>query len=76
LIVGSFTFSLAALVLCEMNSYMSRLLMQYSPSHRHLEEDESSGTPGWVDFLVVAVLVFIFYRLLKGLMALSQKWTE
>ena len=45
-------------------------------SSRVLEEEESSSMPGWLDFLIVAIMIFFFYKLLKGLMALSKKWTE
>lgn len=57
-------------------SSFNKLLMPEFSSHRRLSDDESSSTPGWVDFLVVFVLVLFFYKLLKALLAMSQKWTE
>jgi hypothetical protein len=43
---------------------------------RLADDDGSSSMPGWVDFLVVAVLILFFYKLLQALMAMSRKWTE
>ena len=68
---------LSQIDLALMSSYTNRLMVHFmSASNRRLEEEESSGIPWWVDFLVVSLLIFFFYRLLKALMALSQKWTE